>query len=117
MAAPSDTAQTASSFNNIYNNQFIDTVNMAIEIGTGHDNAAYNNRVISAGLLPNGTKIPAQNVGLSLFDVYGNIANGSMYNNNMYNNTVGWMCWAARCAWDGYRNDEWFPINGELLWH
>jgi hypothetical protein len=108
----SDTAQTASSFNNIYNNQFIDTVNIGIEIGTGHDNAAYNNRVISAGLLPNGTKIPSQNVGLSLYDVYGNIPNGSMYNNNMYNNTVGWMCWAARCAWDGYRNDEWFPING-----
>ncbi len=107
----SDTAQTATAFNNIYNNQFIDTVNMGIEIGTGHDNAAYNNRVISAGLLPNGTQIPAQNVGLTLYDVYGNIANGSMYNNNMYNNTVGWMCWAARCAWDGYRNDEWFPLN------
>jgi Ricin-type beta-trefoil lectin domain len=105
----SDTVQTASAFNNIYNNQFVDTVNMGIEIGTGHDNAAYNNRVISAGLLPNGTQIPAQNVGLALYDVYGNIANGSMYNNNMYNNTVGWMCW--RCAWDGYRNDEWFPIN------
>jgi hypothetical protein len=107
----SDTVQTASSFNNIYNNQIVDTVNVGIEIGTGHDNAAYNNRVISAGLLPNGTKIPSQNVGLSLYDVYGNIANGSMYNNNMYSNTVGWMCWAARCAWDGYRNDEWFPLN------
>ena len=107
----SDTVQTASSFNNIYNNQIVDTVNMGIEIGTGHDNAAYNNRVISAGLLPNGTKIPSQNVGLSLYDVYGNIPNGSMYNNNMYSNTVGWMCWAARCAWDGYRNDAWFPIN------
>jgi hypothetical protein len=107
----SDTVQTASAFNNIYNNQFVDTVNMGIEIGTGHDNAAYNNRVISAGLLPNGTQIPAQNAGLMLYDDYGNIANGSMYNNNMYNNTVGWMCWAARCAWDGYRNDEWFPLN------
>jgi hypothetical protein len=107
----SDTVQTASAFNNIYNNQFVDTVNMGIEIGTGHDNAAYNNRVISAGLLPNGSKIPAQNVGLALYDIYGNIANGSMYNNNMYNNTVGWMCWAARCSWDGYRNDEWFPLN------
>ena len=107
----SDTVQTASAFNNIYNNQFVDTVNMGIEIGTGHDNAAYNNRVISAGLLPNGSKIPAQNVGLALYDIYGNIANGSMYNNNMYNNTAGWMCWAARCSWDGYRNDEWFPLN------
>ena len=107
----SDTAQTATAFNNIYNNQFIDTVNMGIEIGTGHDNAAYNNRVISAGLLPNGTQNSSQNVGLTLADVYGNIANGSMYNNNMYNNTVGWMCWAARCASTGCRNDQWFPLN------
>src|ERR1700678_4080569 len=110
----SDTAQTASSFNNIYNNQIVDTVNMGIEIGTGHDNAAYNNRAVSAGLLPNGTKIPAQNVGLTLFDVYGNIANGSMYNNNMYNNTAGWMCWAARCAWDGCRADDYFPLNNSF---
>jgi hypothetical protein len=107
----SDTAQTATAFNSIYNNQVVGTVNVGIEIGTGHDNVAYNNRVISSGLLPDGTKIPAQNVGLSLYDVYGNSKNGSLYNNNMYNNSTGWMCWAARCAWDGYRNDEWFPSN------
>jgi hypothetical protein len=107
----SDTVATASSFNNVYNNQIVGTVNIGIEIGAGHDNAVYNNRVISSGLLSNGTKIFAQNVGLSLYDVYGNIQNGSMYNNNMYNNAVGWMCWAARCAWDGYRNDEYFPDN------
>ncbi len=107
----SDTVATAASFNNVYSNQIVGTVNLGIEFGAGHDNAAYNNRVISSGLLPNGTRIFAQNVGLSLYDVYGNIQNGSMYNNNMYGNTVGWMCWAARCAWDGYRNDEYFPDN------
>ena len=106
-----DTVATASSFNNVYNNQIVGTVNVGIEFGAGHDNVAYNNRVISSGLLSNGTKIFAQNVGLSLYDVYGNIQNGSMYNNNLYGNTVGWMCWAARCAWDGYRNDEYFPDN------
>jgi hypothetical protein len=107
----SDTVDTASSFNNVYNNQIVGTVNVGIEFGAGHDNVAYNNRVVSSGLLSNGTKIFAQNVGLSLYDVYGNMQNGSMYNNNMYGNTVGWMCWAARCAWDGYRNDEYFPDN------
>ena len=107
----SDTVATASSFNNVYNNQIVGTVNIGIEFGAGHDNVAYNNKVISSGVLSDGTKIFAQNVGLSLYDVYGNIQNGSMYNNNMYGNTVGWMCWAARCAWDGYRNDEYFPNN------
>ena len=106
-----DTVQSAAAFNNIYNNQVVGTINMGIEIGSGHDNAAYNNRVVSSGLLSSGTHIPSQNVGLSLYDVYGNIQNGSMYNNNMYNNTSGWMCWAARCAWDGYRNDAYFPDN------
>ncbi len=107
----SDTVQTASAFNNVYNNQIVGTVNMGIEFGSGHDNVAYNNTVISSGLLSNGTKIPSQNVGVTVYDVYGNIENGSMYNNDMYVNTVGWMCWAARCAWDGYRNDEYFPEN------
>jgi hypothetical protein len=107
----SDTVATASAFNNVYDNQIVGTVNIGIEFGAGHDNAAYNNKVISSGLLSNGTRILAQNVGLSLYDVYGNMQNGSMYNNNMYSNTVGWMCWAARCAWDGYRNDEYFPDN------
>ena len=106
-----DTVQTAAAFNNIYNNQVVGTVNMGIEIGSGHDNTAYNNRVVSSGLLPNGIQIPSQNVGLSLYDVYGNIQNGSMYNDSMYNNTAGWMCWASRCAWDGYRNDAYFPDN------
>jgi len=110
--SPSDTVQTASAFNNFYDNQVVGTVNMGVEIGAGHDNVAYNNKVVSSGLLANGTKIPAQNVGLTVYDVYGNIRNGTMYNNNMYGNTVGWMCWASDCAWDGYRNDKYFPENG-----
>ena len=105
----SDTVATASAFNSVYNNQIVGTVNMAIEFSSGHDNVAYNNRAVSSGLLANGTKIPAQNVGLAIDDIYGNIENGSMYNNNMYSNTVGWMCWAPRCAANGYRNDEYFP--------
>ena len=107
----SDTVATASAYNNVYNNQIVGTVNMGIEFSTGHDNLAWNNTVIASGLLPNGTKIPSQNVGLVIDDVYGNIQNGSMYNNDMYGNTVGWMCWAARCAWDKYRNDDYFPDN------
>jgi hypothetical protein len=106
-----DTVQTASAYNSVYNNQVVGTVNMGIEFGAGHDNVAYNNTVISSGLLSDGTKIPAQNVGLTVYDAYGNVANGSMYNNEMHNNTVGWMCWASQCAWDGYRNDKYFPLD------
>jgi hypothetical protein len=107
----SDTVRTASAYNSVYNNQVIGTVNMGIEIGTGHDNVAYDNRVISSGLLPNGAKIAAQNTGIVIYDVYGNMGRGTMYNNDMHGNTAGWMCWAARCSWDGFRNDAYFPYN------
>jgi hypothetical protein len=110
----SDTVANSSSYINIYNNQIVDTVNVGIQLGNGHNNAAYGNRVISAGLLPNGSKIPAQNVGLSIYDVYGNAANGSYYDNTMTGNTVGWMCWASRCAYDGYRNDT-FPTTPRTM--
>jgi hypothetical protein len=106
-----DTVQTASAYNSVYNNQIVGTVNMGIEFGAGHDNVAYGNTVISSGLLSDGTKIPAQNVGLTVYDAYGNVANGSMYNNEMHSNTVGWMCWASRCDWDAYRNDKYFPLD------
>jgi Ricin-type beta-trefoil lectin domain/Bacterial Ig-like domain (group 2) len=111
-----DTVATASSYHNVYNNQIVGTVNMGIEFSTGHDNVAWNNTVIASGLLPNGTKIPSQNVGIVIDDIYGNITNGSMYNNDMYGNTVGWMCWAARCAWDGYRNDAYFPDDNSYYY-
>jgi hypothetical protein len=104
-----DTVTTASAYNNVYSNQVVGTVNMGIEFGAGHDNTAWNNTVLSSGLLPNQAKIPSQNVGLTVFDTYGNRPRGTMYNNDMHNNSVGWMCWAARCAWDGYRNDDYFP--------
>jgi hypothetical protein len=111
-----DTVASASAYHNVYNNQIVGTVNMGIEFSTGHDNVAWNNTVIASGLLPDGTRIPSQNVGIAIDDVYGNIKKGSMYNNDMYGNTVGWMCWAARCAWDGYRNDEYFPDNNSYYY-
>lgn len=107
----SDTVATATAYNNVYNNQFVGLGNMGAEIGTGHDNFVYNNRAVSSGLLPNGQKMNSQNVGLTFYDVRGNVATGSMYNNNMYNNTVGWMCWKSSCSWDSYRNDDYFPLE------
>ena len=106
-----DTRQTATAYNVLHDNQMVGTVNQGIAFTTGHDNLAYNNRVISSGLLADGTKIAGQNVGLVIYDVYGNVQKGTMYNNEMHDNTVGWMCWASGCSWDAYRNDYYFPMN------
>jgi hypothetical protein len=86
-------------------------VNYGIEFTAGHDNAAANNRVVSSGLLADGTRIAAQQVGLSNIDPQGNAEQGSLYNNTMHDNVVGWTCWTAACAAAGYRRDQYFPAS------
>ena len=66
--SPNETAQDAPAFNSIHDNQVVGTVNYGIKFAAGHDNIAANNRVISSGLLSDGTKIAAQGVGLATAD-------------------------------------------------
>ena len=105
--SPNETAQDAPAFNSIHDNQVVGTVNYGIKFAAGHDNIAANNRVISSGLLSDGTKIAAQGVGLANGGLGG--ASASMYNNTMRDNLVGWTCWKSSCAQDGYRKDQFFP--------
>lgn len=104
-----DTAQDTPAFNSIHDNQVVGTVSYGIEFAAGHDNIALNNRVISSGLLADGTKIAAQGVGLANGGVAGPSA--SMYNNTMRDNLVGWTCWKSSCAQGGYRKDQFFPAS------
>jgi hypothetical protein len=92
--AADDTAQNASAYTDVHDNQVVGTVSYGIAFNAGHDNIAANNRVISSGLLADGTKIAAQQVGLSNADVHGSTA----YNNTMRDNVVGWTCWSSSCA-------------------
>ena len=84
-------------------------MNYGIAFTAGHDNIAANNRVISSGMLADGTRIAAQHVGMANGDVSG--ANGSMYNNTMHDNLIGWTCWNSSCAQSGYRKDQSFPAS------
>ena len=105
-----DSVEEAPAFSNIHDNQVVGTVNYGIRFAAGHDNLATNNRVISSGLLTDGTRIAAQDAGLTNGDAIGNaVASGSMYNNTMRDNFIGWMCWQTSCAQQGYRKDQYFP--------
>jgi hypothetical protein len=105
-----DTAQTSSAFSFIHDNQVVGTVGYGIAFVAGHDNVAANNRVISSGRLPDGTRIAAQHVGLINADTQSSGGAGD-YNNTMRDNVVGWNCWASECAQRGYRWDQYFPAS------
>ena len=108
-SSPGDSAQNVPAFSNIHDNQVVGTVNHGIEFAAGHDNIAANNRVISSGMLSDGTRIAAQKAGLVNGDVNGD--NTSMYNNTMHDNLIGWMCWRSSCSQSGYRKDQFFPAS------
>jgi hypothetical protein len=107
-----DSAEQASAFNSIHDNQVVGTVNYGIEFTAGHDNMAANNRVISSGVLADGTRLAAQHVGMANGDANGaSVANASMYNNTMRDNLIGWACWNSSCSLEGYRKDQSFPAS------
>lgn len=82
-----------------YNNIIVGTSEYGMAISTGHNNTIYDNTIISSGLLPNGQKIAAQNVGLYIWN---NVGDTMWGNNREYGNTLGWMGPSGR-------NDLWTP--------
>ncbi|UQN09757.1 hypothetical protein [Deinococcus sp. QL22] len=100
------TVGKASAFLRAYNNQIISTSNQGIAISAGHNNEAYNNRVISSGLLPDGRRIASQNVGIYIWDLHGDKARNTFFNNVMYGNVVAWAQPAKSAT---AQNPFWFP--------
>lgn len=99
----SSTISDAVGFVWAYNNHVVSTTNYGIAISAGHNNKFYNNRIISSGLLPNGTRLAAQNVGSYIWDINGDIFKGTFHNNFAHDNTIGWF------GPNGARNDMWLP--------
>jgi hypothetical protein len=86
-------------------NQVLDTTNYGIAIAAGHDCRIERNRIVSAGVMPDGkTPIAAQNVGVYIWDSY-KTGEKRFYNNSGKDNLVGWV----KQGNDGNRNDWWAP--------
>ncbi len=83
----------------VSSNQVVSTSNYGIAISSGHDSSLHDNRILSCGLLPDGRKIPYQNVGLYIWDSY---HIGRMSGDTARNNQIGWVL-------NGGRNDAWTP--------
>ena len=83
-----DTAQTATSFVRMYNNQIISHAGSAICLTLGHDNQVYSNRVVISGQYPDGTWYVGY-AGISVDNPGGNFAQpASVYFNNWAQNNV-----------------------------
>ena len=81
-------------------NRVVATSNYGVAISGGHDNYIERNRVVSCGVLGDGTAVAAQNVGVYIWNATGEASFGR---NAGTGNEVAW---ASR---SGGRNDWWVP--------
>ncbi|RYU82897.1 Ig-like domain-containing protein, partial [Hymenobacter persicinus] len=72
-----------------YGNQLVSTC-AAMNIAGGHDNKFHDNRIVTSGLLPDGSRLQANYAGLGLWNGYGQPSN-VFFNNSFDNNTVGFV--------------------------
>ncbi|TDN38345.1 hypothetical protein A8B98_23570 [Hymenobacter sp. UV11] len=76
------------------NNQFVSTCNAAMNIAAGHDVYYHDNRMVTSGLLPDGTRLNATYAGTAVFNYYNQLAS-VFFNNRIANNTIGYVRWGA----------------------
>ena len=84
---------TTTQFVNVYNCQFIRTMNAAMNLPTGHDIHYENNRIINAGYIMNkGTKIylPTSWSATASWNMNNASPETGMYNNTIQNNYIGY---------------------------
>ncbi len=96
------TADTVTAYVDIYSNQVVSTTNYGIGLAAGHDNVAYQNRIVSSGLLPDGSSLAGQNVGAYVWN-FNKQTGGAFANDVIRDNTIGW------AKPNNGHNDTWFP--------
>jgi hypothetical protein len=101
-----DDLSVAPGYVRCYNNQVVSDAGGSITVSAGHDNELYGNRVVTSGLLPDGSKLPQSGAGIVLWDFYGNQRqrHTPTYFGNFAHDNSG-----AFWNHDGHRFTFWFP--------
>ncbi|WP_188813205.1 T9SS type A sorting domain-containing protein [Hymenobacter cavernae] len=84
------TSATTTAYLEAYNNQFVSICNAGMNIAAGHDVSYHDNRIITSGLLPDGTRLNATYAAASIFNGYGK-PGSVFFGNKIENNTIGYV--------------------------
>ncbi len=93
----------------VYDNQVVSTSNYGLAIVGGVEQSVFHNRVVSSGLLPDGRRILAQNVGLYVWDInrQKNLVPSTFQNSTMNANNSGWI--QVKADGSTNNNSSWMP--------
>ena len=86
-------ALSATAYVEGYDNQVVSTC-AALNIASGHDNHFHNNRLVTSGLLPDGTRLTANYAAAGLWNAYKQPPT-VFYNNRFTHNVIGFVHWGG----------------------
>lgn len=75
-------------------NQFVSTCNAAMNIAAGHDIYYHDNRLVTSGMLADGTRLSATYAATAVFNYYQQLSS-VFFNNRSENNVIGYVRWGA----------------------
>ncbi len=87
----SSTVANETGFVHVLDNQIVGGTNYCVGIASGHDILVSGNRCVASGRTPAGQLMLAANLGVLVWDAYGDIARGTWYNNTANSNSVAWI--------------------------
>lgn len=82
-----DPSSSPSAYIQMYNNQVVSTCGAGMNIAAGHHITYRDNRIISAGLMADGTRLNANWAAVAVWNAYGQASFG---NNSITNNLIGY---------------------------
>ncbi|OUJ71778.1 hypothetical protein BXP70_20720 [Hymenobacter crusticola] len=84
------TAATTTAYLEAYSNQFVSTCNAAMNIAAGHDVTFHDNRIVTSGMLADGTRLNATYAATAIFNGY-NKPGSVFFGNKIENNVIGYV--------------------------
>jgi len=84
------TAATTTAYLEAYNNQFVSTCNAGMNIAAGHHVTFHDNRIVTSGMLADGTRLNATYAAAAIFNGY-NKPSSVFFGNRIENNTIGYV--------------------------
>ncbi|GAB3237693.1 hypothetical protein GCM10027346_29560 [Hymenobacter seoulensis] len=86
---------TTTAYMEAFQNYVVSTCNAAMNIAAGHHNVFHHNRMITSGLLADGTRLRATYAGTSIFNGYKKPTT-VFFGNRISDNTIGFVSWGRQ---------------------
>ncbi|WP_324674382.1 Ig-like domain-containing protein [Hymenobacter sp. GOD-10R] len=107
------TANLTAGYLEAYQNQFVSTCNAAMNIAAGHDIYYHDNRMVTSGVLTDGTSLNSNYAAVAIFNGY-NVLASVFFNNRIENNLIGYVKKGANFPYNDRQDQDIYTGSNQM---